>query len=234
MSEHDRHSNGCGDDVAAYVLGALDPAEAAAFRAHLETCAICRDELRAFEPVVDELLALSVPQYAAPGQLRRRIRQAAEAEPQPASAIATRPGSGRRRWMARGPAVAFAAAVACAAAVLVGVQLSSSSNATSRVVHAQVTGRGTAELRVAGDRGELIVRRLPPPPAGHIYEIWLVRGHHAPVPANTLFDVSATGAGTIPIPDNLRGVAQVLVTPERAGGSPTPTHQPVIQAVLRQ
>ena len=50
MSEHD-----CGGDAAAYALGALDRQEADAFRAHLESCVVCRDELAAFRPVVDQL-----------------------------------------------------------------------------------------------------------------------------------------------------------------------------------
>ena len=39
----------CGGDVAAYALGALAPAEADAFRAHVQSCIVCRDELEAFQ-----------------------------------------------------------------------------------------------------------------------------------------------------------------------------------------
>ena len=35
----------CGADAAAYVLGSLERSEAEAFRAHLQTCAVCRDEV---------------------------------------------------------------------------------------------------------------------------------------------------------------------------------------------
>ena len=45
-------SGHCGEDVAAYALGALEPAEAEAFARHLETCAVCRDELEAFQQVI--------------------------------------------------------------------------------------------------------------------------------------------------------------------------------------
>ena len=57
MTENDHTSRAgpCGVDVAAYALGALDPAEAEAFRAHLRNCAVCRDELEAFEAVIDTL-----------------------------------------------------------------------------------------------------------------------------------------------------------------------------------
>ncbi|MGH2892675.1 MAG: zf-HC2 domain-containing protein, partial [Solirubrobacteraceae bacterium] len=44
-------SRECGDDVAAYALGALAAAEADAFLRHLDACAVCRDELASFEEV---------------------------------------------------------------------------------------------------------------------------------------------------------------------------------------
>jgi anti-sigma factor RsiW len=45
----------CGADVAAYALGALDAGEVEAFRRHLDSCVVCRDELAAFQHVVDVL-----------------------------------------------------------------------------------------------------------------------------------------------------------------------------------
>ena len=50
MSGDDRIANGhrCGEDAAAYVLGALEPDEAQAFRAHLAQCAACQKEVAEF------------------------------------------------------------------------------------------------------------------------------------------------------------------------------------------
>ncbi len=45
----------CGEDVAAYVLGALEPDEAEAFRRHIADCAECREEVAAFEQVTEAL-----------------------------------------------------------------------------------------------------------------------------------------------------------------------------------
>ena len=45
----------CGADIAAYLLGALEREEAVAFREHLDTCAICREEVSALGTVVDAL-----------------------------------------------------------------------------------------------------------------------------------------------------------------------------------
>ena len=63
MSDEERMpgSHECGD-AAAYVLGALDPQELEAFRAHLEQCTICRDEVAEFGLVM-EALPIAVPQH---------------------------------------------------------------------------------------------------------------------------------------------------------------------------
>ena len=90
----------------------------------------------------------------------------------------------------------------------------------------------SAQLRVTEGRAELVVRHFPPPPAGHIYEVWLQRGTGAPSPTKTLFSVTSSGAGNIGLPESMSGVSAVLVTPEPAGGSPAPTHSPVIVAPL--
>jgi hypothetical protein len=91
---------------------------------------------------------------------------------------------------------------------------------------------GSAELRLTGGHGELIVRHLTPPPAGHVYEVWLKAPGAKPVPASVLFTVNTGGGADVSMPASLRGIAQVLVTPEPSGGSPVPTHRPVIVASL--
>ncbi|MGB9184130.1 MAG: zf-HC2 domain-containing protein [Solirubrobacteraceae bacterium] len=62
----------CGDDVAAYALGALEDHERERFEHHLESCAVCSDELAAFEQAV-ALLLISAPQRPASQGLRRRL-----------------------------------------------------------------------------------------------------------------------------------------------------------------
>ena len=54
----------CGDDVAAYVLGALEGDELARFEHHLESGVVCLDELTAFQQV--DLLSIGVPERPAP------------------------------------------------------------------------------------------------------------------------------------------------------------------------
>jgi anti-sigma-K factor RskA len=218
----------CCGDAAAYVLGALDPAEAEAFRRHLEQCAVCRDEVDALGGVV-QALPTAAPQVQPPKRLRGRVLRAVRGEPKPAAA----PRARTPRLPAPQPALAaLLAACAVAGAVVGGVELSTG-GAGGRVIHGQVSGvSGSAELRLAGGRGELIVRHLTPPPRGHIYEVWLKAPGANPVPASVLFTVNTAGGADVSLPGELRGISQVMVTPEPRGGSAMPTHSPVIIASL--
>lgn len=215
----------CAGEVAAYALGALEPAEAEAFRQHLEQCAICRDELEALTGVV-RALPMGAPQLTPPRRLRRTVLRGIRREPKPST---------RRRGIARSrPRVVLAAlGVALIAAVAVlGVELSGGGS-PNRVIQAQITGvSGSAQLRLSGHRGELIVRHLTPPPSGHVYEVWLKAPGANPVPASVLFTVNSSGGADVGIPADLRGISMVMVTPEPRGGSPAPTHLPVISASL--
>jgi anti-sigma-K factor RskA len=217
VTEHD-----CGGDAAAYALGALEPAEAETFRAHVESCVVCRDELAAFNEVVEEL-PMAATQRAAPRALRRRIRRAVRAD---------RRQPPRRRAWAR-PALAAATALAAAAAIVGGVELSSNGSGSVRVIQASVIGSsGQAQLRLTGNNAELMVHNFPSPPAGKIYEVWLRRAANPPSPTGALFSVTSSGAGDVGVAGNLHGVSEILVTPEPAGGSKSPTHSPVIVARL--
>jgi hypothetical protein len=233
MSDKDRiaHDRDCGADVAAYALGALDEAEAQEFHEHLKGCAVCQDELAAFAEVVD-VLPMSAPAYRAPRGLRRRVLRAVAEESRPAPASA--PGRPRRRLALPRPALALGGALALAvAAVVVVLATGSSSSPQPRVIAAQVTGRGSASLRVSRDHAELVVHRFRAPPPGQIYEVWLQRGRTgAPIPTNALFGVNDKGNAAVDVPGSLHGVTLVMVTREPAGGTQKPTHPPVIRAVL--
>lgn len=211
----------CGGQAAAYVLGALEPAEVEAFRRHIEECAACREEVAALEQVADALPAATEPQRVSKA-LRRRVMREVCASPQAKAA-------GRkatvRSWR---PAVAWGGALAAlvVVAVVLAVTLGSGGPST-RVVQASA---GNAQLRIAGSRADLIVHRLPPLPAARIYEMWVQRGHARPVPTGTLFGVTSNGAASVGVPGGINGVSAVLVTQEPAGGSLAPTSAPVIVA----
>ena len=112
--------------LGAYLLGGLEPDEAAAFEQHLGSCADCRQEL-------DELASLPALLDAAPGPRRRRPRRRCAAgrepsrrdvasDPAPAAVprrmldeLSTRRRKARRRWTA---ALAAAAAACLALGIL--------------------------------------------------------------------------------------------------------------------
>lgn len=220
----------CGGDAAAYALGALEPAEAEAFERHLQGCAVCRDELAAFEEVVHALPA-SAPQHPAPKRLRRRVLRAVREQPKPVAAPRVRRSGGLTPTFVWRGVVLVGACAAVALAVLAGLDYTS--GAAVRVIPARVAGiAGSASVRLSGGRGELIVRHLSPPPPGDIYELWLKRPRGAPAPTSVLFSVTSAGAGEVGLPPRLSGVSEILVTPEPPGGTSSPTHTPVIVARL--
>ena len=235
MNDRDRtpQSRECGGDVAAYALGALDPAESDAFLRHLDACAVCRDELASFQEVVNAL-PMSAPQHRASPELRRRVLRAIDDEPVRAGAPrrAARRRGQRARWGLPRPVLVVGTALAVAVLAFAVVSLTSSSGPATRVIQAKVTGQGTAQLRIARGQAELVVHHFSPPPAGKIYQVWLQRGQASPSPTMALFSVTAAGDGQVDVPGSLHGVSQVLVTPEPAGGSKAPTHSPVISASL--
>ena len=217
----------CGMDAAAYVLGALEPAEAEAFREHLASCAVCRDEVASFQRGAD-ILPMAAPQFEAPRGLRRRVVREIRSSPRPGATV---PSARSRTLEWPRPAIALGAALLAAAALIVGgVDLSGGGGA--RLVQAQVSGAGSAQLRITHGRGELIMRGMPAPPAGHVYEIWVQRGSEAPSPTSALFSVTSGGSGDVGVPGALAGVSRVMVTPEPDGGSLMPTHAPVLVAQL--
>ena len=228
-------ADSCGADVAAYALGALEPAEAEAFRRHLETCVVCPVELRAFQQVVDDL-ASSAPRVEAPPDLKRRVMNAVE---QPPRAAPGHPGDQRRRdavlrgrsWL-RGPTLALGAGIAFALAAVVLVVIAFPGRQNSRTVHAQTTIGGTAALHISANHTELVVQHVAAPPPGKIYEVWLQHGSSTATP-NARFGVNGEGNASVAVTGSLYGVSHVMVTAEPAPrGTRAPTTSPVITASL--
>jgi hypothetical protein len=225
----------CAGDAAAYVLGALEPDELPRFLAHLEQCAICREEVDSLTGVV-QALPMATVQYKAPRKLRRRVmRGVRQSSPELSRSrehglrfVRERLSRSLDRFRLAGAGLAVTLAGGAAVTV---IALSSGAGAT--VIQAKVTGiHGTAQLRLQNGHAELVVRHMTSPGRGHIYEVWLQSGDAAPVPASVLFSVSASGDADVSLPDRIKGTESVLVTQEPLGGSPSPTHTPVVSATV--
>ena len=228
---------GCehGIDTGAWVLGALDERDAAAFAEHLRTCAACQAEVARLRAPADAM-ALATGQVAPPAALKSRIMQTVESEAQllraagPEADRAPAPQRReRRRFFRSGPVAALAAAT-LAVGIAVGVLVSPGGEST-RTVRAQVTMAGaSATVHVSGDRARLVVSGMRNPPPGHVYEVWIQRGKNPPKPAGALFTV-LHGRGEVEI-GTVKGVDRVMVTSVPAGGSTAPTGNPVIKAAV--
>jgi hypothetical protein len=234
--ELQRMSSDCGGEAAPYVLGALTEDEHAAFLVHLESCAVCRDEVAALQGIA-AVLPSAVPQLGAPEDLKRRIMSTVRSEAglRGAGAPAELPGRERGRVRSRGwgrrgalvPVGALAAAVIAVVLIATG-----GSGGGSRVFRAQVTvPRASVVVDVSGGHAELDVARMPQSPPNHVYEVWVKRSG-APQPTDALFTVSSAGNATVGVPGSVAGVKEILVTAEPTGGSRVPTSTPVIVANL--
>lgn len=233
-AEQPRHDyQGCGQDAAPYVLGALPETEHEAFVAHLQSCAICREEVAALQVVAASLPA-AVPQLSAPGDLKRRVMATVQTEAELRGASASRAaprGRAPRLSVSWRPALGALAALA-AIAVLVVVGLTSTGGGGTRVIHAQVTAPAArATVRVSSGHAELDIAGMPQSPPGHVYEVWVKRSG-GPQPTDALFTVSSTGTATVGVPGAVSGVTAIMVTAEPKGGSRVPTSAPVIVARL--
>lgn len=222
----------CGSDAGAYVLGAMDAEEAAAFERHLSECSACREEVATLKDAAGAL-PLMVPQMELPRSLRRRVMSEVRADAR-ARRVGGASDGAPPRWrglgrltLTPGSASALAGVVAVAAAVVVAVVISIGSSA-GRTVRAHVAfAGGRANVRLQSGHGELIVTGMPAPPTGKIYEVWIKRGAGAPQPTDALFDVTRAGRAAVAVPGSLRGVSAVMVTAERDGGSRVP-HGPIL------
>jgi len=220
-----------GDDVAAYVLGALTEDEARDFASHLRECAACREDVAALQHVADSLPS-AVPQRSAPKELRGRVLATVASEAELRNA-GRRPEAGsrarapRERWQWRFATAGLALALVAAVAVI-----AFSGGQSRRVIQAHVSAPGaSASLRVVGTRGQLQVEGMPQTPAGRVYELWVQRGRHVHA-TDALFNVTSAGRASVGVPVSLAGVRAVMVTAEPRGGSPEPTSAPVIVATL--
>ncbi len=230
MSEngHERRS----DEIAAFLLGALEPGEAAELERHLAGCEECRTELEWLRPAV-QLLPESVQRVEAPPQLRGRlmeqVRSEAEKDPAPRRA---------RRWSIKGWSlrpiaglVALVLVVAAVAAYAIGSGDSGGGGNTTTVVEGHSPGV-VAEVVRDGGTGTLHLTNLHQLPSDKVLQAWVERDGRV-VSAKTLFVPNQDGTASATI-DDMEGVKTVMVTAEPRGGSVQPTLPPIVSVAIPQ
>lgn len=205
------------DDVEAYVLGALDQHEAAAFEDHLQTCAPCRTELASYAPVRRALDAIERPVPRLPAPAIGRFTRA------------------RRRATWRNLALAASLALVVVGAFSGGAMRAHDEDAAAVAVSAMVAGavtdlradRAGVHMRVIvgphGDQTAIVLSGLSAPSPGRGYQVW-VNGRSPGMlrrARNGLETLILTG-------DRVRGARRIGVSDEPAMGSAMRTTPPII------
>jgi anti-sigma-K factor RskA len=226
------------DEVAAYMLGALDPAEAAELERHLEGCERCRERVRWLEPAV-RLLPEEVERVEPPAPLRERVMAEVRADAAEAGAPerATRAGRRSGGWLSRFGGGAFGWRPLAGLAVMV---LALVAVASYEIGDGGSEGGGAAQVYTAGKApgitaemvaeeeggGTLRLANVHRVPEEKVLEAWVQReGTVEPVPA--LFVPDREGNASTMIED-MDGVEVVMVTFEPKGGSDAPTSKPIV------
>ena len=227
------------DNVAAYALGVLPPAEAAAVESHLQTCKQCRAEYEYLRPAVTAV-AYSAEActdeksggVAASPLLKARIMRRVRTE-----AAAARPT--RLRF---GPG--YVVAAACLAIAILAAFTAFSLNrrlnqelaqsALQSQTIADLTSPQSAHYRFASgevvthsDRLYLTMHGLAAPPPGRVYQAWtLAKGSTRVAPSSTFVPANG-GTAVLRLPQSATNVVAVAVSVEPEGGSQQPTTKPI-------
>jgi anti-sigma-K factor RskA len=243
-------------DLAAFALDALDPAERARVETHLRGCEACQRELAEHRTVLGLLphhLDLATPPPSAKPALLARLRmeRAAGTSPCLIPSIARRLGLWER-LRPTGPTLRWAAAGLVIAGLLgwnvhLQRQVANPEAAVSvetlatlpdgRMVALLGTGRPGATARLFvdrdGRRGELVIAGLAPLPPERTYQLWFARPGQ-PTVTGGAFRVDGRGETVAPvaIPAPLDEVRAIAVTEEPVPGSPAPTGQHLLDARL--
>jgi anti-sigma-K factor RskA len=227
------------DDVAAYMLGALDPAEAAELERHLESCERCRERVRWLEPAV-RMLPEEVERVEPPAPLRERVMAEVRADAAEAGAGAAEPETRTERksggWFSRLGGGAYGwrplaglAVMALALVAVTGYEIGNGGSGDGGGGETITSGKApgiTAEMVPEGEGGTLRLANVHQLPEEKVLEAWVQRnGEVEAVPA--LFVPDRDGNASTMI-ESMDGVEVVMVTYEPKGGSDAPTSKPVV------
>ncbi|MEV6279819.1 anti-sigma factor [Nocardia sp. NPDC051832] len=188
----------------------------------------------------------AVDAVPAPPSVEEALLRALEAQDGPADstdrangfAAAESPQRLGRRWLALAAAVAVVVGVAAGITVyrnqsgpgaITAEQVRTHSDTQQRTV--PVTGGGTITVDVSRELGAAIVSfdAVPPPPADHTYQLWLISGADKVDSAGVLSTLPTSRA---PMLMRFGDAGQLAVSVEPEGGSVAPTTDPVVGVPL--
>lgn len=227
------------DNVAAYALGVLPPAEAAAVESHLQTCEQCRAEYEYLRPAVtavaysaEACTDTTTGGVAASPLLKARIMRRVRTE-----AAAARPARFR---LGAGYAVAAACLAIAILAALTAFSLNRqlhrelAQSAVQSQTIADLTSPQSAHYRFASgevvthsDRLYLTMHDLAAPPPGRVYQAWTLAKGAARVAPSSTFVPADGGTAVLRLPQSATNVVAVAVSVEPEGGSQQPTTKPI-------
>lgn len=229
------------EDVAAYMVGALEPGEAAELERHAEGCERCQAEIRWLTPALDALPE-SVERLEPPRALRERVMAEVRMDAEPEDATGEEPADAgllarAASWlrelgsgpMGLRPVVGFAAAVLVVAAVAgfaIGGGLGSDEGSQPTTVVAGKAPGITAKMVSEGDSGTLHLANVEQLPSDRVLEAWVQRDGEVEA-VEALFVPDRKGQASTELPD-MDGVEVVMVTTEPKGGSESPTSSPIV------
>lgn len=240
MSEHEELEN----SIAAWVLGATEPDEAARIASHVAGCASCLDLVRRLQQTTD-FLAFEAGELDPPAGLRQRILAAAStteasmperATRRPLQLVRRQQPLGRRP-SARISVYAAAAAVlvALVAGVIAGeigghVSPPPAQNQVARftlVGHDSMASASATVIDFKTDGVALVAfSGLPALAPGKVYELWLITPDKRIDPAG-VFVPDSNGAKMVVVGKPLAGYVTMAVTTEVGpDGVQAPTQQP--------
>jgi anti-sigma-K factor RskA len=222
------------DDLVAFALDALEPAEQRAVEAHTPSCARCTRELEALVPAV-AVLAESVEQLEPPPELRERVLAEVRADAERSAAErqeGQRPPR-RRGWrgfMLR-PAIAVGLAIVVAAVggyLIAGNGGGGAQESTVPVVAQQGIG-GT--LAVGENSSMLDLHGLGQLKGREVYQVWVAKDQSVRPSSNFIPD--ASGRAMTAVDGQLSSGTKVMVTREPHPGQTKPTLPILLSATVQ-
>lgn len=229
----------------AYVLGALDAAETAAFEEHLDGCAACRAEIAELGEAVLALSALT--ETAPPADLGAAVAAATQPRPEAGAGRLDRLDKVVRRWQLAAAAAVIVALGAVGWGLLPQPDLDrqlvvAESGADARIselvaapdleVSASDPGeeiRGTVLRSESLGLAAMIVHDLPTLTPAQTFQAWTIVGS-GPLDAGVF--AGTDGTATVLLTGDLASVDVVAVSIEPAGGSDAPTGDIVLQVPI--